>query len=131
MKQNMRKNLIYALSAFAVLMLPGCGSKNKTTETEQTKILVKTAAVEEKTIQQNVEFTSNIEPYKQNYVTPAVSGLRIDQILVDVGDQCPQRSASGENGPYHLFAAAGYFAEYGEQSCPQQEGVRNGRYLIV
>lgn len=86
MKKNMRKNLIYALSAFAVLMLPGCGSKNKTTETEQTKILVKTAAVEEKTIQQNVEFTSNIEPYKQNYVTPAVSGLRIDQILVDVGD---------------------------------------------
>ena len=82
----MRKNLIYALSAFAVLMLPGCGSKNKTTETEQTKILVKTAAVEEKTIQQNVEFTSNIEPFKQNYVTPAVSGLRIDQILVDVGD---------------------------------------------
>lgn len=82
----MRKNLIYALSALAVSILPGCGTKSTTTDSGQTKILVKTAVAEEKTIQQNVEFTSNIEPYKQNNITPAVSGLRIEQILVDVGD---------------------------------------------
>ena len=71
MIENMRKNLIYALSALAVLILPGCGTKNTTTDSWQTKILVKTAVAEEKTIQQNVEFTSNIEPYKQNNITPA------------------------------------------------------------
>lgn len=82
----MRKNLIHALSALAVLTLPACSSKNSSTVSEQSKILVKTSVAEVKTIEQNVEFTSNIEPYKQNYITPAVSGLRIDKILVEVGD---------------------------------------------
>ena len=32
-------------------------------------------------------FTSEIEPYKENDITPAASGVHIDRILVDVGDR--------------------------------------------
>ena len=36
------------------------------------------------------EFTSEIEPYKQNDITPAASGVHIDRILVEVGDPVRQ-----------------------------------------
>ena len=71
-----------------VLSLPGCGGGDKgATTVQQAKVLVKTAPVEKRMINEEVEFTANIEPYKKNYVTPAVSGVRIDRILVDVGDR--------------------------------------------
>ena len=71
-----------------VLSLPGCGGGDKGAATvQQAKVLVKTAPVEKRMINEEVEFTANIEPYKKNYVTPAVSGVRIDRILVDVGDR--------------------------------------------
>ena len=38
-------------------------------------------------IEQNEVYTSEIEPYKENDITPAVSGVHIDRILVDVGSR--------------------------------------------
>ena len=85
MKINKRLFLTLALGA----VLVGCASKQeKTTEqTEPTKVLVKTEAATVQTVAQTEEFTANIEPYKKNYITPAVQGVRIDRILVDVGDR--------------------------------------------
>lgn len=81
----MKRNVILALAA--ITLLAGCAQKKKTAETtEQKTVLVKTAAAESRTIAQNEEFTANIEAYKENDITPAVSGVRINRILVDVGD---------------------------------------------
>ncbi|MBO5771417.1 MAG: efflux RND transporter periplasmic adaptor subunit [Alistipes sp.] len=52
-----------------------------------TSVLVKTAPATVQTVSQTEVFTANIEPYKKNYITPAVQGVRIDRILVDVGDR--------------------------------------------
>ena len=45
-----------------------------------------TAAVVE-TIRLTEEYTSEVNAYKENNITPAASGVHIDQILVDVGDK--------------------------------------------
>ncbi|MBP3426337.1 MAG: efflux RND transporter periplasmic adaptor subunit [Rikenellaceae bacterium] len=70
-------------------VLVGCGGKQEATtaQTETAKVLVKTETAITQTVAQTEEFTANIEPYKKNYITPAVQGVRIDRILVDVGDR--------------------------------------------
>ena len=85
----MRRIYVLAAATAAVISLIGCGGEKKqaaeTTAVEE-KVLIKTVQAEGERIGQLVEVTANIEPYKQNYITPAVSGVRIDRILVDVGD---------------------------------------------
>ena len=86
MKINKRMFLTLALGA----VLVGCGGAqqaNTNAQTEDTKVLVKTEAATTQTVAQTEVFTANIEPYKKNYITPAVQGVRIDRILVDVGDR--------------------------------------------
>ncbi len=60
-------------------------------QTPQTKtdegVLTKTAAAETAEVRLTEEFTSEIEPYKENDITPAAQGVHINRILVDVGDQ--------------------------------------------
>lgn len=83
----MRRN--YLILIAAALTLAGCNSSKKGAEQQvaEPKIVVKTSPAVEQTIAQNVEFTANIEPYKENYITPAIAGYRIDRILVDVGSR--------------------------------------------
>lgn len=84
----MRRN--YLIMIAAALTLAGCNSSKKSApvqQAEEQKIVVKTSPAVEQTIAQNVEFTANIEPYKENYITPAIAGYRIDKILVDVGSK--------------------------------------------
>ena len=50
-------------------------------------MLTKTAAAEAAEVRLTEEFTSEIEPYKENDITPAAQGVHINRILVDVGDQ--------------------------------------------
>lgn len=75
-----------ALPALAVL-LAGCSGKQTKTETvqEEPAVLTKTEAAVAATVMLTEEFTSEIEPYKENDITPAASGVHIDRILVDVG----------------------------------------------
>ena len=53
-------------------------------------MLTKTETAVAAPVQLAEEFTSEIEPYKQNDITPAASGVHIDRILVEVGDPVRQ-----------------------------------------
>lgn len=83
----MRKNFVICLSLIsAVILTTGCkGNKKEVKETEETpKVLVKTLTAVYQDIENSVEFTSNIQPYKENNIAPSMS-VRIDKIFVDVG----------------------------------------------
>lgn len=63
----------------------------KTADVQQeTRVLTKTETAVAAPVQLAEEFTSEIEPYKQNDITPAASGVHIDRILVEVGDPVRQ-----------------------------------------
>ncbi len=82
----MRKLVFCAL---AIAVLSSCGAKKQQKETEvvETKtIATKVATVESAEISLDEIFTSEILPYKEVNIMPAASGVRIDKILVDVGD---------------------------------------------
>lgn len=64
----------------------GCTSKKAATVATDEKVLTKQSQAETATVQLTEEFTSEIEPYKENDITPAASGVHIDKILADVGD---------------------------------------------
>ncbi len=77
---------------FATMLLcgtMGCTPKTSTSniETSPKSIPTKTATAQRQTITLNEEFTSEIKAYRENDITPAVSGVRIDEIMVDVGDK--------------------------------------------
>ncbi|WP_418983595.1 efflux RND transporter periplasmic adaptor subunit [Alistipes sp.] len=73
---------------FAALALAGCtGKKNVQTVAEQTGVLTRTAPAEAASVRLTERFTSEIEPFKENDITPAASGVHIDRILVEVGDR--------------------------------------------
>ena len=86
----MKKSLIMLIAAVA---MASCAS-NSTEKTEEaastpsaeTAVLVKTATATAETIDLTEVYTSEIKPYKENDITPAVAGLHIDKIKVDVGD---------------------------------------------
>ncbi len=78
------KKLVILLAA--AVALSGCGPKKAAVVEEQPKVLTKTAPARAETVVLSEVFTSEIEPYKENDITPAASGVHIDRILVDVGD---------------------------------------------
>ena len=71
---------------FAVALLAGCTGKKTAAVTEEKGVLTKTARATAATVRLSEEFTSEIEPYKENDITPAASGVHIDKIYVEVGD---------------------------------------------
>ena len=71
----------------AAVVSCGGGNKPSVQTVEDRKVLTKTVAAVARTIAQNEEYTSEIEPYRENDITPAVSGVHIDRILVDVGSR--------------------------------------------
>lgn len=80
----MRK-LIFMMLGAATL---GACTNRQTTQTKTDEgVLTKTAAAVAAEVRLTEEFTSEIEPYKENDITPAAQGVHINRILVDVGDQ--------------------------------------------
>ena len=72
---------------FAAAALAGCKGKNGAGDVQQdNRVLTKTETAEFATVQLTEEFTSEIEPFRENDITPAASGVHIDRILVEVGD---------------------------------------------
>lgn len=84
----MKKSLTMLIAAFALM---GCASnstenKQTTTPVEEPAVIVKTATAELQSVNVTETYTSEIKPYKENDITPAVAGLHISKIKVDVGD---------------------------------------------
>ena len=80
----MKKTIVLSL---AVGLLAACAEQKTQTAVEQPGVLTKAEPVVEATVELTEVFTSEIEPYKENDITPAASGVHIDRILVDVGDR--------------------------------------------
>ncbi|MFR9523670.1 MAG: efflux RND transporter periplasmic adaptor subunit [Rikenellaceae bacterium] len=81
------KKVIYC--AVALAALASCGTKQqKTTESTQVQKVVTTSTVATaEVITIDETYTSEIKPFKEIMVTPAASGVRVDKILVEVGDK--------------------------------------------
>lgn len=80
------KRLAIVLLALSGLFA-GCTSRQTAAVAVDEGVLTKTAAVEAAAVRLTEEFTSEIEPYKENDITPAAAGVHIDRILVEVGDR--------------------------------------------
>ncbi len=81
------------ISALTLALMVGCGSQTDSTKstestetTAQTAVITKSAPVVAATVDLTEVFTSEIKPYKENDITPSASGVRIDKILYDIGD---------------------------------------------
>lgn len=91
----MKRNLIIALTAtLAALTLTSCGEANKPKSATvaapaQSAILTKVAPVVMMDVAETVDFTTTLLPYKKSFITPQMA-LRIDNILVEVGDHVKQ-----------------------------------------
>ena len=68
-------------------LLAGCSGRRSTVVVADEGVLTRSAEVGAATVRLTEEFTSEIEPYKENDITPAAAGVHIDRILVDVGDK--------------------------------------------
>lgn len=83
----MKKTLLI----MAVLLgATACGSKSEQKSVEAPvveKVLTRTVEAKSQTVAMTEIYTSEIEPYKQNAIMPAASGVHIDRILVDVGSE--------------------------------------------
>lgn len=80
-----------AILCLAALSLAACGKK-QTAAVEQTeeRVRTKVQTAERAEVRLTEEYTSEIDPWKENDITPAASGVHIDRILVDVGDRVSQ-----------------------------------------
>ncbi|MDE5636430.1 MAG: efflux RND transporter periplasmic adaptor subunit [Alistipes sp.] len=83
-----------AMILAAALLVSACGGKGKngpaTEEVAQERILTRTETAAAANVVLSEVFTSEIEPYKENDITPAAQGVHIDRILVDVGSRVKQ-----------------------------------------
>ena len=69
----------------------GCaGKRGSAPATETKRVLTRSVAADSATVRLTEEFTSEIEPYRENDITPAASGVHIDRIWVEVGDAVRQ-----------------------------------------
>lgn len=81
------------MKRFAIILLAlagafvGCTGRKTVAVVADSGVLTKSAAVEAVPVRLTEEFTSEIEPYKENDITPAAAGVHIDRILVEVGDK--------------------------------------------
>ncbi len=89
------KKLIFA--ALTLALAVGCASADKGAKDEaaaqqaaapkQTKVVTKSTKAVGKQVSQTEKFTSEIKAYQSNAILPAASGVRIDKIYFEVGDQ--------------------------------------------
>lgn len=95
---TINKRMFLALALGVALV--GCDGKKAEQKKEKEKaVLIKTEEIATQQVAQTEEFTATIEPYKKNFITPAVQGVRIDRILVDVGDRVKQGQLVAEMDP--------------------------------
>ena len=100
MQKNMKKSLSILIAAAVVLAGAGCkGGKPKNEsmtgaieaeavdEASVPAVLTRTEKAHTATVTLSEVYTSEIEPDKENDITPAVAGVHIDRIMVDVGDK--------------------------------------------
>lgn len=81
----MKKLIVLLVMAAAVA---GCvGKKDATAVQTDERVLTKTATAVAQNVELTEEFTSEIQAWKENDITPAASGVHIDRILVDVGSK--------------------------------------------
>ena len=79
--------LIMTLAAMA----GGCtGKRGSAPDAETKRVLTRSVAADSATVRLTEEFTSEIEPYRENDITPAATGVHIDRIWVEVGDAVRQ-----------------------------------------
>ena len=98
----MKKSVSILVVAAMVIAAAGCkGGKSKNSDTLSSGVIAAEEVAEESvqavltrtesavtaTVSLTETYTSEIEPDKENDITPAVAGVHIDRILVDVGDK--------------------------------------------
>lgn len=85
----MKQTLV--LIAAAVLMA-ACGPGEKKTQTvvEKPRVLTRTTPAVKDQVTIREQYTSEVQPYRENDITPAAQGVHIDRILVDVGSRVKQ-----------------------------------------
>ena len=82
----MKKNNVLALSL--ALLIAGCTSGEKQTTTVDTSIPeVKVQAVYKQSVDQEQVYTATIAPYSRNMIASFQATMRIEKIMVEVGDQ--------------------------------------------
>ena len=83
------KKILWILAAAA--LTAGCRDNRGTDPAAATKrVLTRSVAALGEEIRLTEEFTSEIEPYRENDITPAATGVHIDRIWVEVGDAVRQ-----------------------------------------
>lgn len=82
----MNRILIPIVAATAAALAACGGSRTAADAQTDVRVLTRCAAAEADTVHLTEVFTSEIEPFRENDITPAASGVHIDRILVDVGD---------------------------------------------
>ena len=83
----MRKSLLIAAAIVSVVAFTGCKGKNKTvTGGGDEAVSVKIEQSYKEKVAQSVDFTANLEAYKQTYIVPSITA-RIEKLNVDVGDK--------------------------------------------
>jgi RND family efflux transporter MFP subunit len=112
----MNKNLITGIGIAAVMLAAmscGGGSKASTTtqESAETKALVKTEKAVLEDVEQYADFTSTIQAFQENNIAPSLP-VRIDKILVDVGDRISKGQVLITMDPTQYNQAAVQLAYY-------------------
>ncbi len=76
----------------AALLMAACGSGEKKAETvaEKPRVLTRTTPAVKDQVTIREQYTSEVQPYRENDITPAAQGVHIDRILVDVGSRVKQ-----------------------------------------
>ena len=83
---------IHGILAIMIVFLQACGggkdqTQSTTGNTEtNSKVLVKVLKVTEQPVEQLIELTGTVQPYKSNDIATTIPG-RIDDIMVEVGDR--------------------------------------------
>ena len=84
----MKKNSVLAF--LLALLTAGCGGGAQTgnsEESEETSVEVTVQTVHTQAVEQQQLYTGNIAPYSRNMISSFQATMRIDQIMVEVGDQ--------------------------------------------
>lgn len=83
------KRILLIMTVAAVLS--GCtGRRSAAPEATDNRVLTRSVEARAETVRLTEEFTSEIEPYRENDITPAATGVHIDRIWVEVGDAVQQ-----------------------------------------
>jgi membrane fusion protein, multidrug efflux system len=80
-------NTLKYLALTAAIAIVSCSTEQSKEQTDETAatVLVRTANLVSMQVEQEVDFTGNVEPFRQNHISPSTP-VRIDKIYVEVGD---------------------------------------------